>query len=97
MESLINANNTLMTRVKELELVNDMFRARVHQLETSEANLKRTTIANREIEAQLRQCIEECNKREDTLKRKVEDLESELMEIKDPLARKKLRVSDITA
>ena len=96
-ESLISANNTLMTRVKELELVNDMFRARVHQLETSEANLKRTTITNREIEAQLRQCIEECSKREDTLKRKVEDLESELVEIKDPLTRKKLRVSDITA
>jgi len=86
-----------MTRVKELELVNDMFRARVHQLETSEANLKRTTIANREIEAQLRQCIDECNKREDNFKRKIGDLESELMEIKDPLARKKLRVSDITA
>jgi len=97
MESLISANNTLVTRVKELELVNDMFRARVHQLETSEANLKRTTIANREVETQLRQCIEECNKREDTLKRKVEDLEAELVEIKDPLARKKLRVSDITA
>lgn len=97
MESLINTNNTLMTRVKELELVNDMFRSRVQQLETSEANLKRTMISNREIEAQLRQCIEDCNKREDTLKRKIEDLESELIEIKDPLARKKLRVSDITA
>ena len=87
-----------MTRVKELELVNDMFRTRVHQLETSEANLRRAAITTRELETQLRQCIEEGNKREEGLKRKIEELENEIMEFKDPIgSRKKLRVSDITA
>ncbi|KAF8457619.1 hypothetical protein BDZ91DRAFT_666481 [Kalaharituber pfeilii] len=96
-ESLINNNNSLMTRVKELELVNDMFRTRVHQLETSEANLRRAAITSREIETQLRQCIEDCNRREEKLKRRIEEMENELVELRDPAQRKKLRVSDITA
>lgn len=93
----MSANTALQTRVKELELVNDMYQSRVHQLETSEENFKRTTIGNREVEARLRQCIDEGIKREENLKRKIEDLENELMEIKDPLARKKLRVADLAA
>lgn len=92
-ESLINSNNSLTTRVKELELVNDMFRTRLHQLEQSESNLKRGAVNNREVEAQLRLRIEEFGRREESLKRRVEELESELV---DSSSRKKLRVSDIT-
>lgn len=76
-----------MTRVKELELVNDMFRTRVQQLETTESNLRR----------ELRHRVDEGNRREEALKRKVGELENELMDMKDSVQRKKLRVSDITA
>lgn len=72
-----------MTRVKELELVNDMFRTRVQQLETTESN--------------LRHRVDEGNRREEALKRKVGELENELIDMKDSVQRKKLRVSDITA
>ena len=76
-----------MTRVKELDLVNDMFRTRVQQLETTESNLRR----------ELRHRVDEGNRREEALKRKVSELENELIDMKDSVQRKKLRVSDITA
>ncbi|KAI5785088.1 GATA transcription factor [Peziza echinospora] len=96
-EQLIVANNAFMTRVKELELVNDMYRTRVGQLEASESNLKRAAISASEVQTQLRQCIDDGNRREEGLKRRIEELESELLDVRDQGQRKKLRVSDITA
>ncbi|CUS09113.1 unnamed protein product [Tuber aestivum] len=96
LDSLISANNKLKTRVAELELVNDLFRGRVSELETSEANARRAEITRREVEAQLRVCLDASTKREEELKRKLDDAERELTDLRGDQPRKKVRVSDLT-
>ncbi|KAG0128029.1 hypothetical protein HOY82DRAFT_580361 [Tuber indicum] len=96
LDSLISANNKLKTRVAELELVNDLFRGRVSELETSEANARRAEITRREVEAQLRLCLDASVKREEELKRKLDDAERELTDLRGDQQRKKVRVSDLT-
>jgi len=94
MESLIAVNNKLKTRVAELELVNDLFRGRVGELESSEANARRAEVGCKE---HLRQALDVANKRGDELKRKVDDMEREIAELRgENLTRKKVRVSDLT-
>ena len=61
----------LKTRVSELEVINDLFRGRVAELEASEA-------AARENEARTRAELEQCAVREQYLKRRVEELEARL-------------------
>lgn len=39
-EELVHQNNTLRTRVSELEVINDLFRGRVSELESSEQNAR---------------------------------------------------------
>jgi GATA-binding protein len=96
-DSLIAANNKLKTRVAELELVNDLFRGRVGELENSESNARRAEISRKEAEVHLRQCLDEAAKREEALKRKVEEMEKELAEYRgEAQTRKKVRVSDLT-
>ncbi|EPS36550.1 hypothetical protein H072_9891 [Dactylellina haptotyla CBS 200.50] len=98
-DHLMQENTKLKTRVSELELVNDLFRGRVGELESSEANSRRSEITRREIDAQLRINIDEGLRREDDLKRKIRDLESELMDMREQDAhqRKKMRVSDLVS
>jgi GATA-binding protein, other eukaryote len=96
LDSLIGANNKLKTRVAELELVNDLFRGRVSELETSEANARRAEITRREVEAQLRLFLDASTKREEELKRKLDDAERELTDLRGDQQRKKVRVSDLT-
>jgi GATA-binding protein, other eukaryote len=96
LDGLISANNRLKTRVAELELVNDLFRGRVSELETSEANARRAEITRREVEAQLRLCLEASTKREEDLKRKLDEAERELTDLRGEQQRKKVRVSDLT-
>jgi GATA-binding protein len=94
MDALIGDNNRLKTRVSELELVNDLFRGRVAELEQSEASAKRAEICRREVETQLRQGLDAATKREEGLKRKLDERERELDEYRGQ--RKKVRVSDLT-
>lgn len=54
----------LRTRVSELELVNDLFRSRVSELEASEAAVRRDLSMRREVESQLRMCVDEFERRE---------------------------------
>lgn len=68
----------LKTRVSELEVINDLFRGRVAELESSEMEARRGAEAARESEASLRSQLEEALGREDVLKRRVEELEKEL-------------------
>jgi len=82
--------------VAELELVNDLFRGRVNELETSEANARRAEITRREVEAQLRLFLDASTKREEELKRKLDDAERELTDLRGDQQRKKVRVSDLT-
>lgn len=68
----------LKTRVSELEVINDLFRGRVAELENSEMEARRGAEAARESEALVRSQLEEALGREDALKRRVEELEKEL-------------------
>ena len=103
-EQLIANNSALKTRVSELEVINELFRGRVTQLEQDEANARRGEDMRREAEmslshqleqSQLR--LEESQRRENQLKRRLDDVERELSELKEDGAprAKKMRVSEM--
>ncbi|MCJ1370459.1 hypothetical protein MMC20_001672 [Loxospora ochrophaea] len=75
-ENLLHANTGLKTRVSELEVINDLFRGRVDELE---ANARRTEM----MQNQLRQALDESQRRENELKRRIEDLERGTAEFKE--------------
>ncbi|KAI9769812.1 MAG: hypothetical protein M1840_003806 [Geoglossum simile] len=96
-ESLFAANTSLKTRVSELEVINDLFRGRVTELEQSEATARRGEMVRRDTEEHLRRVLDDTQRREQDLKRRVDELEKELAELREssgPPA-KKMRVSDI--
>jgi GATA-binding protein len=70
-ESLLQENASLKTRVSELEVIQELYRGRLHQLEQDEQNA-------RQIEGQLRNELEESHRRENMLKRRLDELELEL-------------------
>ncbi|KAF2654881.1 hypothetical protein K491DRAFT_599933, partial [Lophiostoma macrostomum CBS 122681] len=88
-DALANQNNSLRTRVNELELVNNLFRDRVTELETSEQEARRVEQTTRETEALLRAELEETRHREADLKRRLDEIEGE-----GP-RHKKMRLSDL--
>ncbi|WYZ45413.1 hypothetical protein EsH8_VIII_000729 [Colletotrichum jinshuiense] len=105
-EQLIAANSALKTRVSELELINELFRGRLSQMEQDEASARRGQEISGKAEAQLRSQLETSNKqleeshrRENNLKRRLDELELELKEALDASdsgrATKKLRVTDM--
>lgn len=95
-EQLIAHNSSLKTRVSELEVINELFRGRLSQLEQQEAaarrgqevagveqsQLRSQLEAANESEAQLRAHLEDSHRRENSLKRRLDDLELELKEAK---------------
>ncbi|KAI9789176.1 MAG: hypothetical protein M1816_006310 [Peltula sp. TS41687] len=92
-EALLAANTSLRTRVNELEVINDLFRGRVAELE-QQLNAKKEDPSQYEPDNdRLRHALEETERREQDLKRKVEDLEQELKDT-NPRA-KRVRLSDI--
>ncbi|KAL4898055.1 hypothetical protein BDV59DRAFT_169163 [Aspergillus ambiguus] len=102
-EGLLAANASLKTRVSELEVITELFRGRVTELEQSDATARRSEMIVRDSEARLRRSLEESQRREDELKRRVSDLERRLSETgpsagndspKEPLA-KRMRLSDV--
>uniref|UniRef100_L2FE81 Gata transcription factor n=1 Tax=Colletotrichum fructicola (strain Nara gc5) TaxID=1213859 RepID=L2FE81_COLFN len=109
-EQLIAANSALKTRVSELELINELFRGRLSQMEQDEASARRGQEISGKAEAQLRSQLEASNKqledshrRENNLKRRLDEMELELKEAKEAAdsssesgrAAKKLRVADM--
>lgn len=92
-EQLIAHNSSLKTRVSELEVINELFRGRLSQLEQQEAAARRgqevagveqTQLRSeleiyKETEAQLRAQLEDSHRRENNLKRRLDELESELL------------------
>jgi GATA-binding protein len=51
-DAVVAQNNTLRTRVNELEVINDLFRGRVTELETSEQDARREVeVLKREVES----------------------------------------------
>ncbi|KFY73579.1 hypothetical protein V499_06339 [Pseudogymnoascus sp. VKM F-103] len=82
-EQLLAANASLKTRVSELDLINELFRGRVTQLEQDEANARRGEEMKRDSERTLRQHLEESQRRENQLKRRLDDLEREVAEMNE--------------
>ncbi|KAI9696841.1 MAG: hypothetical protein M1836_005203 [Candelina mexicana] len=95
-DQLLSANTTLKTRVSELEVINDLFRGRVTELEQNDANTRHGEMERRQSNMHLQVALEESQRRESDLKRRVEELEREVSELRDVEPRaKKMRVSDI--
>lgn len=98
-EQLIAHNSSLKTRVSELEVINELFRGRLSQLEQQEAaarrgqevagveqtQLRTQLEALQESEAQVRAQLEDSHRRENNLKRRLDELELELKEAKEAL------------
>lgn len=100
-EGLLAANTSLKTRVSELEVINELFRGRVAELEQSDATARRSEMIVRDSEARLRRSLEDAQRREDDLKRRISDLESGVHEGTgqddgEPAA-KRMRTSDSVA
>ena len=75
-EALSQANTTLKTRVNELEVVNDLYKGRVQELESSDRRAQMS-------QEQLRQALDQYQHRENDLKRRLEELEREVAELRD--------------
>ncbi|KAA6410014.1 MAG: GATA transcription factor [Lasallia pustulata] len=94
-EGLLAANTTLKTRVSELEVINDLFRGRVAQLEQADENTRQDEAVQRNAHLQLRQALEQSQQREDSLKRRVDELERQVADLRDSEPRtKRQRLSD---
>lgn len=81
-DSLLQSTTALKTRVSELEVINDLFRGRVAQLEQSDDNSRRTELMQRQTEKNFRQLLEESQVREMDLQRRISDLQRELAEFR---------------
>ncbi|KAK3398795.1 GATA type zinc finger protein asd-4 [Sordaria brevicollis] len=113
-EQLLAANASLKTRVSELEVIQELYRGRLHQLETEEnirqasepgkleAQLRGQIDAMAEAHQQLQKELEESHRRENMLKRRLDELEVELKDVKEALEsqdngrHKKIRLDDNT-
>ncbi|KAG6250514.1 hypothetical protein E4U23_001369 [Claviceps purpurea] len=95
-EQLIAYSSSLKTRVSELEVINELFRGRLSQLEQQEAAARRgQEVAGEEqsqlrdqleaalnSEGQLRAQLDDSHRRENNLKRRLDELELELQALK---------------
>ncbi|TGZ83716.1 hypothetical protein EX30DRAFT_369045 [Ascodesmis nigricans] len=104
--ALLAENSKLKTRVAELELVNDLYRSKVTELDASEQNARRSEQVRKEVEEQLRKMLAEGRRREEDLRRRVEELEmrgsrraspEDRDASEDERRRKRVRVTDLTA
>ncbi|OAQ69039.1 zinc finger protein [Pochonia chlamydosporia 170] len=98
-EQLIAQNSSLKTRVSELEVINELFRGRLSQLEQQEAaarrgqevagveqtQLRTQLDASQESASQLQTQLDDSHRRENNLKRRLDELELELKAVKDAL------------
>lgn len=96
-EQLIAHNSSLKTRVSELEVINELFRGRLSQLEQQEAAARhgqemagaeqsqlRSLLENTQFsEGQLRDQLEDSHRRENNLKRRLDEMELELKAAKE--------------
>ncbi|KAG9690046.1 hypothetical protein KCU95_g8725, partial [Aureobasidium melanogenum] len=90
-------NNSLKTRVSELEVINDLFRGRVAELEQSEQNARAKEASARDAADQYKADLDAALVREAALKKRVELLEAEVESYKSQAAPppKRLRLSDV--
>lgn len=84
--------DALKTRVSELEVINNLYRETNSQLQQSDENARRS---QQESETRLRHLLEQSQARENSFKRRVEELEREIADMKDAEPRaKRQRLSD---
>lgn len=97
-EQLIAHNSSLKTRVSELEVINELFRGRLSQLEQQEAaarrgqevagveqsQLRSQLEASKESEMHLCGQLEDSHRRENNLKRRLDELELVLRSLAGP-------------
>ncbi|GAP86920.1 putative GATA zinc finger [Rosellinia necatrix] len=94
-EQLIAANSSLKTRVSELDLINELYRGRLQQLEqdnqtadnyrhSAEMSAKEaaTERAHRE---EIQRQLDDSHRRENSLKRRLDEMEQELQELKSQM------------
>ena len=79
-EGLLQANTFLKTRVSELEVINDLYKGTVNQYEQGGA--PQAEMVPRDSESQLRQSLDLALRREQDLKRQVDELEREVAELR---------------
>ena len=92
-EGLLQANTFLKTRVSELEVINDLYKGTVNQYEQGGA--PQAEMVPRDSESQLRQSLDQALRREQDLKRQVDELEREVAELRgDQPPAKRSRVSE---
>ncbi|KAI4719730.1 hypothetical protein E4T48_03964 [Aureobasidium sp. EXF-10727] len=90
-------NGSLKTRVSELEVINDLFRGRVAELEQSEQDARAKEASARDAADQYKADLDAALTREAALKKRVELLEAEVESYKSQAAppSKRLRLSDV--
>jgi GATA-binding protein len=91
-EQLLATNASLKTRVSELEVIQELYRGRIQQLEQEELSRQAQERSKSETEEQLREQLaqlqkelDESHHRERMLKGRVDELEVELKEAKESL------------
>lgn len=98
-ESILAANASLKTRVSELEVIQELYRSRLAELEQGEAQSRQAleTGGRNEVdlrsrldmmadsEAKLGKELEESHRRENILKRRLDEMEAELKDTKEAL------------
>ncbi|KAI0380059.1 hypothetical protein F5Y04DRAFT_282188 [Hypomontagnella monticulosa] len=94
-EQLIAANSSLKTRVSELELVNELYRGRLQQLEQdmqtadnyrhSAENSAKEAATERIQREEIQRQLEDSHRRENILKRRLDEMEQENQDLKTKL------------
>ncbi|KAK4158291.1 hypothetical protein C8A00DRAFT_39481 [Chaetomidium leptoderma] len=98
-EQVLATNASLKTRVSELEVIQELYRGRIQQLEQEELNRQAQEKSKAEAEeqlhsqlgamneshAQLQKELEESHRRENMFKRRLDELEVELKDAKESL------------
>ncbi|KAI4162507.1 MAG: hypothetical protein LQ342_003922 [Letrouitia transgressa] len=79
-DQLLQANTALKTRVSELEVINILYKGQVGE---QNENARRSEVMQQASEDQLRQLLEQANRRESELRRHVEELEREIKELRE--------------
>ncbi|KAK1752065.1 hypothetical protein QBC47DRAFT_389564 [Echria macrotheca] len=114
-DQVVQENASLKTRVSELEVIQELYRGRIQQLEgeellrqaqdpaKSDEQLRAQVTTLTEANAQLQKDLEESHRRENMLKRRLDELEVELRSTKEsldnnnPRPAKKLRLDEEVA
>lgn len=93
-DAAIQVNTQLKTRVSELEVINELYRSTLAQYQQGQP-APPAEMNSHSGESQLRQLLQDSQRREEELKKRVDELENEIIELRgDQPPSKKQRVSE---